>query len=78
MDRLTKYRKPPQENQEFLTMKQVAERLQCHINFVRKEIREGRLGHTKLGRHVRIHRDHLDKWLRERTFAPALGATEDS
>ena len=53
-----------------MTIKDVARDAQVCENFVRKEIRSERLGHTRLGDAIRIRVDQYNDWIRRQTIDP--------
>lgn len=52
-------------NNEFLTVEQVAELLQVHWQTILNYIKSGRLVALKLGKGYRITRENLEKFIKE-------------
>jgi excisionase family DNA binding protein len=50
--------------QDLLTMKQVADRLKVCTRTVRNLVKSGKLLAVRIGRSVRVHRDDLDGFIR--------------
>jgi excisionase family DNA binding protein len=55
---------------EWLTLQQIADELQLHIETVREWVRTKRLTAYKVGRDYRVKRADLDKFLEERRTKP--------
>jgi len=55
---------------EWLTLQQIADELQLHIETVREWVRTKRLAAYKVGRDYRVKRTDLDKFLEERRTKP--------
>jgi excisionase family DNA binding protein len=55
---------------EWLTLQQIADELQLHIETVREWVRMKRLTAYKVGRDYRVKRADLDKFLEERRTKP--------
>lgn len=50
---------------ELLTLEEVADRLAVKERMVRRLVADGRLRPTKVGKHVRVHREDLEQYLDE-------------
>ena len=58
--------KPYRERQgELLTLEEVADLLAVKERMVRRLMSDGRLRRTKVGKHVRVHREDLAKFIGE-------------
>jgi len=55
---------------EWLTLQQIADELQLHIETVREWVRTKRLTAYRVGRDYRVKRADLDKFLEERRTKP--------
>ena len=55
---------------EWLTLQQIADELQLHIETVREWVRTKRLTAYRVGRDYRVKRDDLNKFLAERRTKP--------
>ena len=55
---------------EWLTLQQIADELQLHIETVREWVRTKRLTAYRVGRDYRVKRTDLDKFLEERRTKP--------
>jgi len=55
---------------EWLTLQQIADELQLHIETVREWVRTKRLNAYRVGRDYRVKRADLDKFLEERRTKP--------
>ncbi len=53
------------ENNEFLTVEQVAELLQVHWQTILNYIKSGKIEAVKLGKGYRISKNSLDKFIKE-------------
>jgi excisionase family DNA binding protein len=58
---------------EWLTLQQIADELQLHIETVRDWVRTKRLTAYRVGRDYRVKRVDLDKFLEERRTTPDKG-----
>jgi excisionase family DNA binding protein len=58
---------------EWLTLAQIADELQLHIETVREWVRTKRLIAYRVGRDYRVKRTDLDKFLEERRTRPDEG-----
>jgi excisionase family DNA binding protein len=56
--------------EEWLTLQQIADELQLHIETVRDWVRTKRLAAYKVGRDYRVKRADLNKFLEERRTKP--------
>ena len=59
-----------------LTIPEAADEIRMSEGYVKKEIREGRLVALKCGRHTRIERRMLEKWIERRPVIIAVNSTD--
>ncbi len=58
------------KNNDFLTVEQVADKLQIHWQTVLNYIKSGKLKALKLGKGYRISQKALDKFIKENSVRP--------
>lgn len=60
----------PSQDDPFFNIAEAAEYLNQSDKWVRRNLEEGKLPKTKMGRLVRLRKSDLDAWAREHTSAP--------
>ena len=65
------------EPTKLLNAKQAGAYLNCTVSKIRKDLHEGRLEFVKIGRLVRIRKDHLDELIEANTHKRFCGEKGD-
>jgi len=59
------------QTKEILTLKEVADYLQCHASTLYRLIKRGDVPHFRLGSDFRFQKSTIDSWIKKKTSAKA-------